>query len=150
MQNKRDVIASVLLIMIGIAVIVWSIRLQVGTLLRPMSGFFPFLVGFGIIALSLILLFQGWRGQSKAPKAYGNWQRPLIMVASLAVYSAVLDPLGYIPSTFFIAAVTLRILGVMSWKVIGLSSLVLSFSVYFLFTRLLGVELPAGVLSFLA
>jgi putative tricarboxylic transport membrane protein len=150
MQNKRDVIASVLLIMIGIAVIVWSIRLQVGTLLRPMSGFFPFLVGFGIIALSLILLFQGWRGQSKAPKAYGSWQRPLIMVVGLAVYSVILDPLGYILSTFFIAAVTFRVLGVVSWKVIGLSSLVLSISVYFLFTRLLGVELPAGVLSFLA
>lgn len=149
MRNKRDVIASVLLILIGIAVIAWSIRLQVGTLLRPMSGFFPFLVGFGIIALSLILLFQGWVGRSKAPKAYGNWQRPLIMVAGLGVYAAVLDPLGYIPSTFFIGVVTLRILGVVSWKLIGLSSLALSISVYFLFTQLLGVELPAGVLSFL-
>jgi len=149
MRNNRDVVVSVLLIIIGIAVIVWSIRLQVGTLLRPMSGFFPFLVGFGIIALSLILLVQGWLGRSAAPKAYGNWQRPLIMVVGLAVYSVILDPLGYILSTFFIAAVTLRILGVTSWKVIGASSLALSFSVYFLFTRLLGVELPAGVLSFL-
>jgi putative tricarboxylic transport membrane protein len=149
MRNKRDVIASLFLIMIGIAVIVWSIRLQVGSLLRPMPGFFPFLVGFGIIALSLILLMQGWLGRGTAPKAYGRWQRPLIMVAGLAVYSVILDPLGYVLSTIFIAALTLRILGVMSWKVIGASSLVLSVSVYFLFTRLLGVELPAGVLSFL-
>jgi putative tricarboxylic transport membrane protein len=149
MRNKRDVIASLLLILIGIAVIVWSIRLQVGTLLRPLAGFFPFLVGFGIIALSLVLLVQGWLGHSKAPKAYGRWQRPLIMVVGLAVYSVILDPLGYILSTIFIAIVTLRILGVMSWKVIGLSSVVLSVSVYFLFTQLLGVELPAGVLSFL-
>jgi putative tricarboxylic transport membrane protein len=149
MQNKRDVIASVFLIVIGIAVLLWSIRLQVGTLLRPMPGFFPFWVGFGIIALSLVLLVQGWRGRGKAPKAYGNWQRPLIMVAGLAVYSVVLDPLGYILSTLFIAAITLRILGVLSWKMIGVSSLVLSVSVYFIFTRLLGVELPAGILSFL-
>jgi putative tricarboxylic transport membrane protein len=149
MQNKRDVMASLFLIMIGIAVIVWSIRLQVGSLLRPMPGFFPFLVGFGIIALSLILLMQGWLGRGTAPKAYGRWQRPLIMVAGLAVYSVILDPLGYVLSTIFIAALTLRILGVVSWRVIGTSSLVLSVSVYFLFTRLLGVELPAGVLSFL-
>ncbi len=149
MRNRRDMIASIFLIIIGIAVIVWSVRLQVGTLLRPMSGFFPFLVGFGIIALSLILLVQGWLGRGISPKAYGEWQRPLIMVAGLAIYSVVLDPLGYILSTLFIAAVTLRILGVLSWKVIGISSLVLSFSVYFLFTRLLGVELPAGILSFI-
>jgi putative tricarboxylic transport membrane protein len=149
MQNKRDVISSVVLILVGLVVIVWSIRLQVGTLLRPMPGFFPFLVGFGIIALSLILLAQGWLGRTTASKAYGRWQRPLIMVAGLAVYSIILDPLGYILSTIFIAAITLRILGVMSWKVIGASSVVLSVLVYFLFTRLLGVELPAGVLSFL-
>jgi putative tricarboxylic transport membrane protein len=149
MQNKRDVISSVVLILVGLVVIVWSIRLQVGTLLRPMPGFFPFLVGFGIIVLSLILLVQGWLGRTTASKAYGRWQRPLIMVAGLAVYSIILDPLGYILSTIFIAAITLRILGVMSWKVIGASSVVLSVLVYFLFTRLLGVELPAGVLSFL-
>ena len=68
MQNKSDMIGSVLLILIGIAVIIWSIRLQVGTLLRPLAGFFPFLVGFGIIALSLILLVQGWLGRGKAPQ----------------------------------------------------------------------------------
>jgi len=149
MRNKRDVLAGALLILIGIAVIVWSVRLQVGTLLRPMPGFFPFLVGSGIIALSLILLVRGWMGRTAAPKAYGNWKRPILMVACLAVYSIVLDPLGYILSTIFIAAVTFRILGVPSWKVIGAGSLVLSVSVYLLFTRLLGVELPAGVLSFL-
>jgi putative tricarboxylic transport membrane protein len=149
MQNKRDMRAGVLLILIGIGVIIWSIRLQVGTLLRPLSGFFPLLVGLGIIGLSLILLVQGWLGRSKAPKAYGEWRRPAIMVAALAVYSLILAPLGYVVSTIFIAAVTLRILGVMSWKVISLSSLILSLTVYFIFTRVLDVELPAGILSFL-
>jgi putative tricarboxylic transport membrane protein len=149
MHNKRDMIASVLLITIGIAVIVWSIRLKVGTLLRPLAGFFPLLVGVGIIGLSLILLFRAWLGRGGALKAYGEWQRPVIMLAALAVYAVLLEPLGYIASTIFIAMVTLRILGVMSWKVIILSSVVLSVSVYYLFTRLLGVELPAGILSFL-
>jgi hypothetical protein len=37
----------------------------------------------------------------------------------------------------------------MSWKVISLSSLILSVGAYFLFTRMLGVELPAGILPFL-
>ncbi len=149
MQNKRDMIGGVLLILIGIGVIIWSIRLQVGTLLRPLSGFFPLLVGFMIIVLSLILFVRGWLGRGKAPQAFGNWQRPTIMVAGLAIYAVVLDPLGYIPSTIFISAVALRILEVRSWKVISLSSLVLSVTVYFLFTRVLGVELPAGILTFL-
>jgi putative tricarboxylic transport membrane protein len=149
MQNRRDVIASVFLIVIGIAVIIWAFRLQVGTLLRPLAGFFPLLVGSGIIALSLVLLFRGWIGRGPAPRPYGRWQKPAVMLGALAVYAVLLEPLGYIPSTIFIAVVTLRILGVMSWKVLILSSVVLSVSVYYLFTQLLGVELPAGILSFL-
>jgi putative tricarboxylic transport membrane protein len=149
MQNKRDVIASVFLIVIGIAVIIWAFRLQVGTLLRPLAGFFPLLVGSALIALSLVLLFRGWIGQGPAPRPYGVWQRPVIMLAALAVYAVLLEPLGYVLSTVFIAAVTLRILRVISWKMIILSSVILSVSVYVLFTRLLGVELPAGILPFL-
>ena len=149
MQNKRDVTASVLLIMVGCAVIVWAFRLKVGTLLRPLAGFFPLLVGVAIVALSLVLLFRGWMGRGPAAKPFGRWQKPVVMLAALVVYAVLLEPLGYILSTIFIAAVTLRILGVDSLKLIAVSSVVLSVSVYFLFTRLLGVELPAGILLFL-
>lgn len=149
MQNKRDVIASVLLIAVGAGVVIWSFRLQVGTLLRPLAGFFPLLVGCAIVLLSLVLLFRGWQGFGKAPQPYGDWQRPSIMVGGLAVYALILAPLGYIPSTIFIAMVTLRVLGLKSWKVITVSSVVLAVAVYLVFTRLLDVELPAGIFSFL-
>jgi putative tricarboxylic transport membrane protein len=148
MQNKRDVTAAILLTLIGIAVIVWAFRLQVGTLLRPLAGFFPLLVGVAVIVLSLILFVQGWLGRGEAPKAFGRWQKPVVMLAALGIYAFLLEPLGYIPSTIFIAAVTLRILGVVSWSLIAVSSVVLSVVVYVLFTQFLGVELPAGVLSF--
>ena len=138
-----------MLIAVGIVVIVYSSQLQIGTLLRPQPGFFPFLVGLGIITLSSILIIQALLGRSEIPKLYGNWQRPSIMVASLAVYSVILTPLGYILSTIFIAAVTLRVMGIRSWRVIGVVSLTLSVTVYFLFTKALEVELPPGILSFL-
>jgi putative tricarboxylic transport membrane protein len=151
MQNKRDMKAGVLLTAIGIGVIIWSVRLQVGTLIRPLPGFFPCLIGIGIVVLSLILVAEGWlgRGEAAPPQAGGNWKRQSIMVAGLAVYVTIMVPLGYIPATIFIAAVTLRMHGVTSWKVIGLTSLILPVTVYFLFTKLLGVELPAGILTFL-
>jgi putative tricarboxylic transport membrane protein len=149
MQNKRDMITGFLLILIGIGVVIHSIGLQVGTVLRPLPGFFPFLVGLAVIVLSLILLVQGWSGRGKALQPMRNLLRPAIMVVCMGVYATILDPLGYVPSTIFIAAITLRIMGVRSWKVISLSSSTLSVGVYLLFTRMLGVELPAGIFPFL-
>jgi putative tricarboxylic transport membrane protein len=149
MQNKRDMISGIFISLVGFAVIIWGFRLEVGTLTTPLAGFFPLIVGCGMVGLSAILTLMGWLGRSGRPQAFGKLQKPAIMIAALAIYTVLLDPLGYILSTIFIAAVTLRILGVTSWKVISISSLTLSVSVYFLFTKFLSVELPAGVLTFL-
>jgi hypothetical protein len=150
MQNKRDMGISGLLILLGIGVIIYSTLLGIGTLLRPQPGFFPFLIGFCIIMLSVILLYLARLGRTKAPQPFVNWHRPLLMVVSLAVYAITLKPLGYILSTIFIATVTLRIMAEnLSWKVIGLVSFALSVTIYFFFTRALEVDLPTGILSFL-
>lgn len=150
MQNKKDVIASILLIVVGVLTALWSIRLRLGTPAKPAPGFFPFLVGFGIVALSIILLIQAWFGRDKgSPKTSGDdWRKLAILVAGLVIYAGILEPLGYVLSTIFMATVTMRVVGLTSWKKISMVSLVLPIGVYFLFTRVLGVELPAGVLPF--
>jgi len=154
MQNRGDIIGSVVLILIGIGVVIGSIRLHVGTPLMPQPGFFPFLGGFLLIGLSLVLLVQGWLGRDKAPRqpreaAFGEWRRPLILVVSMSVYTAVLEWLGYVLPTIALSVVILRVLGVTSWKVLILASVGLSVGTYVLFGRILGIDLPAGVLPFL-
>ncbi|HEU5322878.1 MAG TPA: tripartite tricarboxylate transporter TctB family protein, partial [Methylomirabilota bacterium] len=67
--------------------------------------------------------------------------------AGLAVYVAVLDPVGYVLATSLIAGVILRVLGVRSWRVLGGGSVALSVGTYVLFARVLGVDLPAGLLA---
>ena len=153
MWNRTDIIGSVLLILVGTGVIVESIRLHVGTPLMPKPGFFPFLGGFLLIGLSLVLLVQVWLGRGKPSgqgrQAFGEVYRPLILIVSLGVYAAVLESLGYVLPTTLIAGVILRVLGVKSWKMISLVSVLLSVGTYLLFDRILGVDLPAGCLPFL-
>jgi putative tricarboxylic transport membrane protein len=154
MQNRGDIIGSAVLIFIGIGVVIGSIRLHVGTLSMPQPGFFPLVGGLLLIGLSLILLVQGWLGRGTAPRqpreAFGEWRRPLILVVSMSIYTAVLEAFGYVLPTIAIAAVVLRVLGVTSWKALILTSVGLSVGTYYLFGRIMGIELPAGVLSFLA
>lgn len=153
MQYRSDIIGSVLLIFLGIGVIIESIRLKVGTPLMPQPGFFPFLGGFLLAGLSVALLVHGWRGRGKESlktgESFGEWRRPAILVAGMCVYTAVLESLGFVLPTLIIAILILRVLGVKSWKVLIVSSLGLSVGTYILFRRILGVELPSGILTFL-
>jgi putative tricarboxylic transport membrane protein len=153
MRNRRDIIASLLFILLGTGVIIESIRLKLGTPLAPHPGFFPFLGGLLLVALAVILLIQGCRVHGEASRqpreAFGEVRRPFILVACMALYTAMLDPVGYVLPTIFIAVVILRVLGVTSWKIISLASLGLSVGTYVLFGRILGIDLPAGVLSFI-
>jgi uncharacterized membrane protein YidH (DUF202 family) len=153
MRNRTDIIGSVLLIFIGIGVVIESIRLQLGTPLMPLPGFFPFLGGSLLIGLSIILLVQGWLRHNKSTrqprKVAGGLRKPVILIVSLSVYTAVLSSLGYILPTIILVTVILRVLGVTSWKVLVLASLGMSVGAYLLFCRVLGIDLPAGVLPFL-
>ena len=146
---KGDVIGGLLLTVAGFAVVVGALKLRVGTPTSPQPGFFPFLGGLVLVVLSVILLVQAWRGRSTGTEAFGEVRRPVILIVGMGVYVAILDPLGYVLATVFIAALILRVLGVASWRVLGVASVALSAGTYLLFDRLLGVELPAGILGFL-
>jgi putative tricarboxylic transport membrane protein len=153
MRNRTDIIGSVLLIFIGIGVVIESLRLQLGTPLMPKPGFFPFLGGSLLIGLSIIPLVQDWlrRDQStrQPRKVVGELRKPVILIVSMSIYTAVLEPLGYLLPTIILVAVILRVLGVTSWKILILASLGLSVGAYVLFGRILGIDLPTGVLPFL-
>ena len=70
-----------------------------------------------------------------------------MLIAGMAVYVGLLGHLGYVPSTVFIGIVILWILGVTSWKVLAAGSIGMSVASYILFSHLLGVDLPQGVLE---
>ncbi len=153
MRNRTDIIGSVLLIFIGIGVVIESIRLKLGTPLMPQPGFFPFLGGSLLIGLSIILLVQGWlrreRSTPQPREVVGELRRPVILIVGMSIYTAVLESLGYVLPTIILIAVILRVLGVTSWKILILASLGLSVGAYVLFGRILGIDLPKGVLPFL-
>ena len=148
-RSVGDLIGSLLLALTGVGVVVGSIALRIGTPTNPQPGFFPFFGGVALIAMSLMLLVQAWRGRSTGSERFGEVRRPAILVVGMGVYVAVLDPLGYVPSTIFLGALILRVLGVTSWRTLGVASVTLSVVTYLLFARLLGIELPAGVMDFL-
>ena len=147
MKNAGDLLGSVFLFVLGVGAIIGAVRLQVGSLTEPQPGFFPFVGGLVVAVFSAILFLQGWLGKSREQAAFGEIGRPALLLAVMILLVLVLDRLGYVIGTFIASILILRILGVKSWRALILTSLCLSVGTYVLFDRLLGVDLPVGLLS---
>jgi putative tricarboxylic transport membrane protein len=115
------------------------------------------------IAVSLLLLvISGWfllrvtrwpdreLGQHVAAEARTtHWPSLGLTLLALLLYPFALNSLGYVVATTFFFPVVARILGSRSpWRDL-LVGVLLAGLVYLVFTRLLNVRLPAGVLGFL-
>jgi putative tricarboxylic transport membrane protein len=144
---KADIIGGALGVFVGIAVVGGALQLRIGTPTNPQPGFFPFLGGIAVAVLSGILIVQALMGGSVGGEPLGDVRRPAILVGSLAVYVAVLDPVGYVPATMLLTGTILRVLGVTSWRIVSVAGVALSVGTYVLFARLLDIDLPAGLLK---
>jgi putative tricarboxylic transport membrane protein len=147
MRKVGDILVAVFFLSFATVFTIGGVRLRLGTPTEPQPGFFPFLGGVTLIILAGLLLVQGWRGKSSGTQAFGKIWGPLILIAGLAAYVAVLETAGYIVATTLLAAVVLRILETRPFGVLIVISLILGIGSYLVFHELLGVPLPAGVLT---
>jgi len=75
-----------------------------------------------------------------------DWRAAAPSVLLLLAYIVLLEPLGYLPATTAFIALEARLLGSRRWGRDLVAALVVAFSVYALFSLLLGLRLPAGFL----
>jgi len=146
-KNLSEALGSLLLFLVGVGAIIGAVRLHIGSPTEPQPGFFPFLAGISLIFLSSIIFFQGWLGYGQKKAAFGEVRRPALLLAVMIALVAVLDRLGFVIGTFIASGLILRIMSVKSWRVLIITSLGLSVGTYLLFDRLLGIDLPTGMLA---
>lgn len=76
-----------------------------------------------------------------------DWRAAAPSVLLFLAYIVLLEPLGYLPATTAFIALEARLLGSRRWgRDLG-AAVVVAFSVYALFSLLLGLRLPAGFLG---
>ena|SRR5688572_28878366 len=115
---------------------------------------FPVVVGVGFLVLGLLFLLRTTILPDKdlfseviAEEASTDWSTTILALLSLVAYASLLQPLGYTLATALFFPVAGRILGSSRlWRDI-IIGLVLGVAIYLIFTRVLGVRLPAGLLA---
>ena len=125
--------------------VLWeSFRVELGTLKEPGSGFLSLCAGLGVGALSLVLIYRGWRVREPG-KPHSH--RVTFALISLFIYSFVLDSIGFVVATFFLVGILFRIGQPRPWWfLIGISALV-TFVSYLIFGYFLRVYFPRGFLG---
>ena len=81
-----------------------------------------------------------------ATPSAADWRAAAPSVLLFLAYIVLLEPLGYLPATTAFITLEARLLGSRRWGRDLVAALVVAFSVYALFSLLLGLRLPAGFL----
>ena len=140
-------------LVVSLLVFLASLRLRVGSMHNPGSGFLLFWSSIYLAILASILLVSSllknrsetsnrvhlWKGL--------KWQNNAIVVAALIAYCLALPHLGYLLSTFVLMIILFGLGKLKPWVTI-LSSLLTVLLSYYLFDYLLQAPLPGGMLGF--
>lgn len=132
--------------------------LELGDPLGPKA--FPRMLGVGLLLGAAMLLGEIIRNTAKAKQSTGQggestgttWDRHHWLVAAIAVWTAifivVFEPLGFILSTAIYLLALTNYFNRKRWLMNVLTSVLFAVISYFMFTKLLGVNLPPGILPF--
>ncbi len=149
---KRDQIGCALFLLFFGIFICWEARgLDVGRVVKPGPGFFPFWLGMALIIVSLALLSPFGRKKiapstsSQARWKGLHWEKVLYSMVALLLYALFLETLGYILATFLLLFFFFRVVEPQKWVVVFLGSVITSFITYFLFKVWLQGQLPTGL-----
>jgi len=149
---KRDQIGCALFLLLFGIFVCWEARgLDVGQVVKPGPGFFPFWLGLALIIVSLALLFHFVRKEivpstsSQDPWKGLHWEKVPYSLAALLLYALFLETLGYLLATVLLIFFFFRAIEPQKWVVVILGSVITSFITYFLFKVWLQVQLPAGL-----
>lgn len=155
-MNLKDLPMFIFAIL-GIAIAVTSyVSYGLGNVTNPGAGIFPFIIGSLATVISgswCIISIVNWlrRGQLlpvkvKDEKCYRN--ELITGIGVMVVYAIALEGAGFLISTAIMLALSLCLIGkIRLWLSIA-EAMGVSFISYFLFAKLLEVQLPKGYLWF--
>lgn len=144
MSKSFDRYASLLFFVIGAAFMLESQRIShsaYGSNVGP--NVFPFLLGLLLGLLSIKLFIETLKYQnSKKEKATLDYKRFYIILGAALLYAILLEPIGYVLSTFIFLVIGFQTMEKGSLVKTAIISSFFSIGVYFLFAVILKGTLP--------
>ncbi len=147
LRLNNEQVGSGIWFIVGVIIVLASLRYGLGSLGSPDTGFMPLLAGSAICFFSFIGLVHGTlqlkQGASWKPAMKGlNWQKSLIVSSALIVYALLMERLGFVLCTVLFLGFLFRAVKPMSWLFTIAYSIFITLAAYVIFQIWLQAQLP--------
>jgi len=151
-MKNVDVACGLFLSVLGGIICYESIRLGVGSLAKPATGFMSFLTGALLVICGGILFVRALiagKGKEGAPEPLigAGWKRVVIVTFGIIVYAALLNAVGYLICTFLLLGLLFNLYALKGWFARLFGAAAITLVTFYAFRVLLGCPLPRGVFS---
>ena len=148
-MSIRERGSGVFLLIISALLCYGAFRLGIGEFNNPGPGFFPFLAGLILAALSLALTVSSLRGPLRvSPERPPLFTlRACLILGSLLLFGLFVEKAGFFVCTFLATLLMLRINGIKKWPFLLFVAISVCIGIFLVFNIFLKVRLPLGVLG---
>ena len=150
-MKKLDLIGSAFWLVIGLLICEESWRINLGEFRNPGPGFLPFGTGLILGGLALTVLARSWPGEGRGDRAFwadrSRWPKGILTLACIFIYGVLLEPLGFLLTTFLIMGFMFRVIEPQRWRTVLAGAFLSAVIAYLIFDTWLQVELPKGLLG---
>ena len=136
-----NVLTAAAVVVLGVAALVGSAALGVGTARKPGPGTWPMLVSVLLVVLGAALLLIARRTHDAEKFTRSGWL-VLAGLATMVGFVAVINVIGFEIPAALLCFVWLRFLGRESWRMSVITSLVVVAGFYLVFVAALAVPIP--------
>jgi putative tricarboxylic transport membrane protein len=138
--------------LIGLALgafVVWSgLKLKLGTINDPGSGYVLFYTGLLMCAFAVTIIVSA---VTEGGPTFGSrwvntrWTKPLIVIACLAAFSLALGTFGFLLSAIPLMVLLMRLIDPVRWSLTIPISFLVPLGMWWILKRGLLIQLPSGI-----
>ena len=138
--------------LIGLALggfVIWSgLKLKLGTINDPGSGYVLFYTGILMCVFAVTITVSAL---TEGGPTFGSrwvntrWTKPLIVIGCLVVFSLALDRIGFLLSVIPLMLLLMRLIDPVRWSLAIPISFLVPFGMWWILKKLLLIQLPSGI-----
>jgi putative tricarboxylic transport membrane protein len=146
--NNSELWGGLIGLALGVFVIWSGLKLKLGSIHDPGSGYVLFYTGLLICVFAVTIIVAAI---TEGGPTFGSrwedtrWTKPLLVIACLTAFAFALEPLGFLLSAIPLMLLLLRVIDPVRWSLAIPIAVLAPLGVWWVLKRLLLIQLPSGI-----